>query len=160
MPTEKKNHALTVHRKYCSNIIKTTHMNAKQETPSISSDDTKDFFLYVYKGEKNSEEALSILRRNPTFSSRCGVKDISMLPDIPAFLQGVPTMYVKKTKLVLCGTKCLKSIEEQQKKELKPMNQSMTSNYQPAPGKKESPDKYGDGKVSDDALQSYLARRG
>ena len=44
------------------------------------------------------------------------MKDIATLPDIPAFLQGVPTMYVKKNKLVLCGTKCLQSIEEQQKK--------------------------------------------
>ena len=37
------------------------------------------------------------------------------------------------------------------------MNQSMTSNYQPAPGK--SPDKYGDGKVSDD-LYSPTWREG
>lgn len=129
------------------------------EPPSISSDDTKEFVLYVYKGEANSMDALDLLRKNAAFSNRCAVKNIATLPDIPAFLQGVPTLYIKKTNLVLCGSKALKSITEQQKSQLKPMGMAQQSNYTPAPGGKESVKKYNAGKVTDDALKLFMERR-
>lgn len=133
--------------------------NNNKNTPSISADDTKDFVLYVYKGEQNSAEALKLLNQNPSFSRRCAVKNIATLPDIPAFLQGVPTLFIKSTKLICCGTKALQAIEEQQKIELKPMGMRQKSNYTPAPVKEDNLKKFTTEKVTDAALQRFMERR-
>lgn len=129
-----------------------------QKTPSISADDTKDYILYIYRGEANSMEALKLLNSNISFSNRCAVKNIADMPDIPAFLQGVPTLFIKKTKLIVCGTKCLQSMHEEQKNELQPMGVQQ-QNFVSAPGAKENANKYNAGKVDDEALKMYMARR-
>tara|TARA_B100000886_G_scaffold130125_1_gene87733 strand:- start:608 stop:1006 length:399 start_codon:yes stop_codon:yes gene_type:complete len=129
-----------------------------QKTPSISADDTKDYILYIYRGEANSMEALKLLNSNISFSNRCAVKNIADMPDIPAFLQGVPTLFIKKTKLIVCGTKCLRSMQEEQKNELQPMGVQQ-QNFVSAPGAKENVNKYNAGKVDDEALKMYMARR-
>lgn len=128
-----------------------------QDAPSISSDDTKDYILYIYQGEANSMAALKLLNSNIAFSNRCAVKNIAAMPDIPAFLQGVPTLYITKTKLVVCGSNCFKTMEDGQKKELKPMGINQ-QNYVPAPESKENVQKY-NGKVDDEAIKRYMARR-
>jgi hypothetical protein len=129
-----------------------------QDPPSISSEDTKDYILYIYQGEANSMEALQLLKSNVEFSNRCAVKNIAAMPDIPAFLQGVPTLYIKKTKLVVCGTRCFQTIEDGQKKELKPMGINQQNFVSVPASKEENVEKY-NGKVDDEALKMYMARR-
>lgn len=132
------------------------------EKKSISSEDTKDYVLYVYEQEKNSLEAWGKVKSNPSFAQRCMVKNIREMAEIPAFLLGVPCLFDVKKKQVFHGSRAIENIDRICKTILMPMhgrtakNSSMT---RLPPSFQTSRTPQFDGKIDDDMLQQYMAAR-
>lgn len=133
------------------------------EKKSISSEDTKDYVLYVYEQEKNSLEAWRKVKANPSFTHRCLVKNIRDMAEIPAFLLGVPCLFDVKKKQVSHGSRAIETIDLICKTILMPMpgrKMAKNSSMKRLPPSFQTPrTPQFDGKIDDDMLQQYMAAR-
>lgn len=135
------------------------------EKKSISSEDTKDFVLYVYEQEKNSLEAWSKIKANPSFAHRCLVKNIRDMAEIPAFLLGVPCLFDVKKKQVSHGSQAIENIDTECKATFMPLSSSgsrktgKNSMVRLPPSFQSPRTPQFEGKIDDDMLQQYMAAR-
>lgn len=111
--------------------------------------------LYVVTGEENSQKAL----RYPHVDVH--THDVRQMKEIPTFLKGVPSLYIRKSKLVMTGSQCLQflqSLEPPQVEEEEMMQSSIggkKSNFvSQAP-----PREYSDEKIKSLDLEKILQER-
>jgi hypothetical protein len=64
--------------------------------------------LYVVSNDHNSKKALRLRTKE------CNVCDIRQMEQIPTFLKGVPSLYIRKSKLVMTGTQALQFLSSLQ----------------------------------------------
>jgi len=133
------------------------------EKKNITSEDTKEFILYVFKQEKNSVHAWGRVKATPSFAQRCIVKDISRMGEIPAFLLGVPCFYDVNGKRVFHGSMAIEKIEAETKATFIPLTtgakrgNSSLMRLPPSFNTDNAPTF--DGKIDDDVLKQYMAAR-
>lgn len=68
--------------------------------------------LYVVSNDPNSKKALRLRTKE------CNVCDIRQMEQIPTFLKGVPSLYIRKSKLVMTGTQALQFLSSLQAAEV------------------------------------------
>ena len=68
--------------------------------------------LYVVSNDPNSKKALRLRTKE------CNVCDIRQMEQIPTFLKGVPSLYIRKSKLVMTGTQALQFLSSLQTAEV------------------------------------------
>lgn len=68
--------------------------------------------LYVVSNDHNSKKALRLRTKE------CNVCDIRQMEQIPTFLKGVPSLYIRKSKLVMTGTQALQFLSSLQAAEV------------------------------------------
>jgi len=65
--------------------------------------------LFVVSNESNSRKALQIY--NSSGNNTCKVRDLRQMKEIPEFLKGVPSLYIRRSKLIMTGTQCLQFLQ-------------------------------------------------
>ena len=81
--------------------------------PQITDDMMFRYVLYHYHGEKNSTAAVRQARVNAAFAKKTQFVDLATVEEIPDYLSGVPTLFVKKDGKIYEGTSCLEQIDAQ-----------------------------------------------
>lgn len=84
-----------------------------RDAPQITDDMMFSFTLYHYHGERNSITAVTQARGNSVFSKKTQFVDLATVEEIPDFLSGVPTLFVKKDGKIYEGTECMEQIQTQ-----------------------------------------------
>jgi hypothetical protein len=74
----------------------------------MSSTDFLEQTLYVFRGEANSNEATALARKCPSVA----VVDVAQMAQLPAFINGVPILQVRKTGTVHRGSACIGFLHE------------------------------------------------
>lgn len=65
--------------------------------------------LFVVSDETNSVKALRL--HNACGTMECVVRDVRQMKEIPQFLKGVPSLYIRRSKLIMTGTQCLNFLQ-------------------------------------------------
>ena len=108
--------------------------------------------LFVVVGEANSQKAIQLR------TTDCKLCDVRQMQQIPTFLKGVPSLYIRESKLVMTGTQCLnflKSLQEEEDKKMKFTTQPKSNFVSNAPSRDFNDEK----KISDSDLQQLIQER-
>ena len=106
------------------------------------------YILYVFEGDANSQRAKDAAP--PTVT----VEPINAMESIPAFLRGVPTLLHVPTNTLSEGTACLEALAKAVREEGGSAPGEAPILFKTAASANNS-----DGKITDDALKAFLARR-
>ena len=122
--------------------------------------------LFVVSNETNSMKALRL--HNACGTRECAVRDVRQMEQIPQFLKGVPSLYIRRSKLVMTGTQCLNFLQSLEEKEEVPPgkgarggggnrihNNNRKSNFV----SKATPREYSDEKITSLDLEKILQER-
>ena len=71
--------------------------------------------LFVVGDEANSKKAIRLR------TTDCNLCDVRQMQQIPTFLKGVPSLYIRESKLVMTGTQCLNFLQSLQESTLNTM---------------------------------------
>jgi hypothetical protein len=88
-----------------------TQQNADEKALHDEPDDNfKSYVLYIKCGEKNSENALTLLKKSPRLAMTL-VQDVSLLPrPLPNWLFSVPTLVDRHESIMKRGSEALKQL--------------------------------------------------
>ena len=87
------------------------------EISTLSQEDFKPWILYVFPGDKNSDNAAQLAQQA---ASAVYVQDISKLSKLPPFVDGVPVLANKKNKQAFKGTLALQTLKDLKELEVAP----------------------------------------
>lgn len=108
--------------------------------------------LYVVSDEANSKKAIRLRTQD------CQLCDVRQMEQIPTFLRGVPSLYIRESKLVMTGSQCLQflqSLNEQEAKQVKFTKPSISNFVSRAPSRDYNDEK----KLSENDLQRLIQER-
>tara|TARA_Y100000748_G_scaffold44318_1_gene33003 strand:- start:305 stop:694 length:390 start_codon:yes stop_codon:yes gene_type:complete len=108
--------------------------------------------LFVVGDEANSKKAIRLR------TTDCNLCDVRQMQQIPTFLKGVPSLYIRESKLVMTGTQCLnflQSLQEEEEKKMKFTTKPRSNFVSHAPSRDYSDEK----KISETDLQQLIQER-
>jgi len=72
----------------------------------------KNYTLYIFPGDNNSNTALGALNKNTSLRGNVHVQNIELLSTLPAWLDGVPIIEDKKQQRAYKGTACIEWLDK------------------------------------------------
>jgi len=90
------------------------HGGGTADVSKMSESDFKQYVLYVFPGEPVCERALSML------TDEVILQDVTKLPRLPPFVDGVPILADKKNETLARGSACLEALKQLKDSELIP----------------------------------------
>ena len=84
------------------------------DVSKMSEEDFKQYVLYVFPGDENCDRAMTML------TDEVHVADVTKMPRLPAFIDGVPILGDKKSKELFRGTSCMEKLSTLKKSEVAP----------------------------------------
>jgi hypothetical protein len=82
-------------------------MNAPKVPTDLPDGAFKNYTLYIYPGDKNSNTALTVLNNNTSLRGNVHVQNIEHLSNLPVWLDGVPVVEDQKQERAYKGTACI-----------------------------------------------------